>query len=415
MNSVIIPPSKSITQRAIVCASLAKGTSIIKNPLFSEDVNYLINAFKKLGLSIRKKDNNLEIKGNSGEFTPNGNKKIFMGNNGTGFRFLIPICCIYPDLVELTGNERMKNRPIAELVDVLNDNGFEIRYLEKNGFPPILCKKSNLKLKRIKISSKNSSQFVSSLLLSSPLFLDDFEIEIAGEIPSMPYIDLTLMVMRFFGVSVKRKDNSFFISKNSKYIACEFEVEGDFSSASYFLSFPFFSGKEIIVENLNYYNSIQPDKIFVDILKRMGGKFNISDKNIKVFPGKLNGITINMKNSPDIVPTLSVLSSISKGETIITGISHLKIKESDRIYAIYKNLKKFGIDVICGDDFIKIKGNEKKIKETKEVSVETFNDHRIAMSFSLFKLLGINVNFDNPECVKKSFPNYWEIFNTIKL
>ncbi len=424
-KKIQIPGSKSITQRALICASLAEGESILINPLISEDTLLLIKALKKLGVQIEIKDEKIIVKGNNGKFVSNGKKEIYMGNNGTGIRFLITLSCFYPDDIILTGNERMKNRPVNELVECLKSVGFNIQYLEKKGFPPVLIKKSStfnqapnildarLTPSTLKISSSKSSQFVSSLLLSGVLFKNGVKIVINEDIPSKPYIDITLKVMEDFGVKVIKNSSTFFLPP-STYKPQKYIIEGDFSSASYFLSVPFFLNREIVVEDINYNNSLQPDKNFINVLKKMGAKVEITDNSIKVFPGELNGIEVDMNKMPDVVPTLAVLSSIAKGKTVIKNIGHLRFKESDRIFAIKKNLKKIGIDVEAGKDFLKISWNKQKILNTKKkIMIETFNDHRIAMSFALFKLSGLNIEFDNYECVNKSFPYFWQKFNKI--
>ncbi len=421
-KKIQIPGSKSITQRALICASLADGESVLINPLISEDTELLINGLKKLGIEIEIKDERIIVQGNKGKFISKGKKEIYMGNNGTGLRFLITLSDFYPDDVIITGNERMKNRPVDELVECLKSAGFNIQYLEKKGFPPVLIKKpstflqapnvldAQLSPSTLRISSSKSSQFVSSLLLSGVLFKNGVKIIVNEDIPSKPYIDITLKVMEDFGVKVK-KDSSTLHLPPSTYKSQKYIIEGDFSSASYFLSSPFFINREVVVENINYYNSLQPDKHFIDVLKEMGAKVEIADNATRVSPGELNGIEVDMNKMPDVVPTLSVLASISNGKTLIKNIEHLRFKESDRIFAIKKNLEKFGIDVEAGKDFLKITGNRKKIFNTKrKIIIETFNDHRIAMSFALFKLSGLNVEFDNYECVSKSFPNFWNFF-----
>ena len=415
MIKVKIPGSKSITQRALICASLANGISILKNPLFSEDTELLINGLKCLGIKIKKDNTSLIVNGNSGKFKSSGKKEIYMGNNGTGLRFLIALSCFYPDEVIITGNNRMKNRPVNELVDALNSAGFSILYIENRGYPPVLIK-GNLSVEhkfksKIKIKSTKSSQFVSAILLAGVLFKNGLILEVNENIPSKPYIDITLQVMKYFGVEVG-KNSSHFTVYPSSYESKIYNIEGDFSSASYFMALPFFSNNEVLVENLNYNYSFQPDKKIIDILKKMGAEIDIKENSIIVKPSKLNGIEIDMNECPDIVPTVAVISSISEGETIIKNIKHLRYKESDRIFAIEKNLKKFGINVKSGEDFLIINGDREKIMQIKdEIVIETFDDHRIAMSFALFKLSGLNIKFDNQNCVKKSFPQFWEMFN----
>ncbi len=414
-----IPGSKSITQRALICASLSNGVCRLKNPLICEDSEFLIGALKDLGIKIKILKDEIIIYGNNAEFKNNGKKKIYMSNNGTGLRFLITLTCFYPEDVILYGNERMNNRPVDELVDCLINAGFKIDYLEKKGYPPVLIKKLpttfNLLPSTLKINSTKSSQFVSSLLLSGVLFKNGVKIEVNDIIPSKPYINMTLKVMEDFGVKVQKNSSTFHLPP-STYRSKNYTIESDFSSASYFFISPFFLEKPVTIENIDYYNSFQPDKHFLDVLIQMGANVEIKDNLVKVYPSKLHPIEIDMNKMPDVVPTLAVLCSIIKGETVIKNIEHLRYKECDRINAIEVNLKKFGVKVESDKDYLKIRGMDKKeiIDNYKDtIKIETYNDHRIVMSFAIFKLLGLNLEFDNKECVKKSFPDFWKYFEKI--
>ena len=410
------PGSKSITQRALICASLADGVTRIKNPLICEDTELLINALRTLGIEIMLEYDEFVVFGNRGIFKNLGKKRIYMGNNGTGLRFLITLANFYPEEVIIYGNNRMNSRPVDELIEALREAGAEIEYIEKRGFPPVKIGNFNNRPKsEISIEATKSSQFVSSLLLSGVLFENGLKLNVNRNIPSQPYVDMTLNVMKEFGVEVKRGED-FFIIPNRIYRAVNFTVEGDFSSSSYFFVVPFFLEKPITVENLNYISSTQPDKEFLDILIEMGAKVKFNDNSVTIFPSNLHPVEVDMRKTPDLVPTFAVLSSIVNGVTLIKNIEHLRYKESDRISAIAVNLKKFGIDVESGKDFLKIAGKDKAqiIKLNKDtIKIETFDDHRIAMSFALFKLLGLKLEFDNRDCVNKSFPDFWEKFKKI--
>ena len=411
-----VPGSKSITQRALICASIADGVTKIKNPLICEDTELLINALKELGIKIIQGDDEIYVSGNKGIFKSFGEKRIYMGNNGTGLRFLITLAGFYPDKVTIFGNERLNQRPVDELVESLKRANGEVEYIENKGFPPVMVGSFKDRIKNeISIKAKKSSQSVSSLLLSGVLFKNGLKLNVNEDIPSKPYVEMTIQIMKEFGVNVKSEKNILIVPKKI-YKSIDFKVEGDFSSSSYFFIIPFFKETPITVENLNYKRSPQPDKHFLNILIEMGAKIEINYNSVTVYPSKLRPIEVNMAEIPDVVPTLAVLSSIVKGETLIKNIEHLRYKESDRINAIEVNLKKFGIDVESGKDYLKIIGKDKReiIKFCKiPIKIETFNDHRIAMSFAVFKLLGLNIDFDNKECVKKSFPDFWEKFKKI--
>ncbi len=415
MIEIDIPGSKSITQRAIICSCLANGESILTNPLLCEDSIYLIKGLKRLGIKIDCLENRIEINGNGGIFKDNGKAEIFMGNNGTGYRFLLTLSNFYKNQLILTGNEKLQQRPIKPLVDSLLNLRFNIEYLKRKGYPPvkILPTKVNFNKKiNVKIDASVSSQFISSLLLSGIFFKKGIEVITEGRVVSTPYIEITLKVMKDFGVDVFTSKNRFTIPEFSTYKCRTYNIEGDFSSASYFMGAAFFLKKEIKLKNLNYETSLQGDKHFIKVLEKMGGKFEILKNEIVVKPAPLHGITIDMNKMPDIVPTLSVVASIAKGNTLIKNIKHLRYKETDRINAICKNLNSIGIIAENGDDYILIKpfiGKERCFNKV----IDPEDDHRIAMSFALFKLIGWDVNILNKECVKKSFPDFWKLFETL--
>ncbi len=409
MITVNIPGSKSITQRALICGAIANGKSVIKNPLLSEDTLLISNGIKKLGLKLEMQEKDIVVFGEGGKFYAD-NETIYMGNNGTGFRFLTTLSNFIDGTVILTGNERMKQRPVGNLVDALKKIGANIEYIEKEGFPPVkISGNSNLN-NSISIDISKSSQFLSSLLLCAPLFKNGVKIFVKGKKVSKPYIDITVSVMKDFNVDVIEKDGFYEVAKEENYQRREFVVESDFSSASYFLAAAYFINKNILIKNLNYYKSLQGDKKFIDIVKKMGGKFDIKENQIKVIPEKLTGVTVDMSNVPDMVPTLAVLSAIAEGETVMENIEHLRYKETDRIETTVKNLVKCGIEAEAGEDFIKIKGSRKIV----HAKIDPENDHRIAMSFALLSLITNNMEIMNKTCVKKSFPNFWDEFKKVQ-
>jgi 3-phosphoshikimate 1-carboxyvinyltransferase len=410
-----IPSSKSITQRAILCAALSNRKTIIKNPLYSEDTLLLINALKKLGTKISRENNKLSINGNSGNFPELGPREIYLGNNGTGFRFLTTLSGFYKNVVTITGNERMCQRPVLDLVETLKEIGFKIEYLQNKGFPPLKIFPLKIILKNeIEINASKSSQFVSSMLLSSPLFQKDFKLKLTGDIVSFPYIELTLDVMKRFGVNIERDNAIFYVKKGMNYSAQNFSVENDFSSASYFIGSSIVKNIPIKIENLFYNKSLQGDKHFIDIMVKMGANIKIFNNYIEVYgiKDKLNGIEINMRDLPDMVPTVAAIAAFAEGNTIIKDIEHLKYKETNRIDTVVKNLNKIGVESVKGENFIKIIPNkEKKFKSTL---IDPENDHRIAMSFAIFTLFNENIKILDKQCVEKSFPYFWNEFEKLK-
>ncbi len=412
ITKINIPASKSITQRAFICATISNGRCLVKNPLKSEDTVLLASGLKELGSKISWQKHCVTIEGNSGNFQDKGKKTIFMGNNGTGFRFLTTLSNFYKNEVILTGDKRMLERPVGSLAESLNNAGFKVKYLLKYGFPPVkIIPVSNELKNNLKINTEQSSQFLSSVLLCAPLFSDDLTVNSEGSPVSFPYVKLTLDVMNSFGVNVEERNNGFFVNKGSFYKATEYIVENDFSSASYFAAAAVIKNKRVKLENLFYEKSKQGDKRFLDILSKMGGSVAFSEDSVIVSGGKLRGITVDMNNMPDMVPTLSVLALFAETETIIKNIAHLRFKETDRIETVVKNIIKVGGNAVAGEDYIKITPMGKN--SFNNIDIDPENDHRIAMSFALLKLVNNNINILNKKCVNKSFPDFWKEFEKL--
>ncbi len=380
------PPSKSLTHRAIILASLARGNSIISNPLLSEDTRCTINACQKFGTKIDIKSNKLEITGTNGHFPRKLSPiKIFCGLSGTTMRLITAVAGLNPTQVNLTGDKRLLERPIGHLIDALKKLGIDAKATKKN-FPPIKVKGGNLRGGKITISGDISSQFISALLIISPFAKEDMEITVQN-LQSAPYVDITIDVMKKFGVEVIQNKNSYFIKSGQKYKARNYEVEGDYSSASYLFAAASITHSKVKVKNLNP-NSVQGDKFFLDILKKMNDKERHLD----------------LGNYPDLVPTVSVIAASQNGTTTITHIGHLRLKESDRINAIAKELTKMGKNVHTRKDSITI-DRGRLIGAT----IETHNDHRLAMSFAIAGLVAEGKTIiKKAEVVNKSYPNFWK-------
>ena len=402
------PPSKSHTNRALVLAALTDGISVIENYAICEDTIYLIRSLRKLGVKIIQNENELIVLGKGGNF----NKKkvtLFCGNAGTTFRFLTALSIFNYGEVTLTGSKRMFERPIGELVDALNQLNVKIE--SNNGYPPVKVYGGSFNPKPININAKKSSQFLSALLLIMPVLGKDFSIELEDELPSLPYVKMTMQTLKDFGVKVQHSEfKKFFISENLKLKPAKIIIESDASSATYFLGSAAVLRKSIIVNGLRK-NTTQADIKFVKVLQRMGCDVKWDKNSIKLKGKKLRGISVDMNEAPDSVPALAVVSLFAEGKTLIKNIENLRYKESDRIQALANELSKLGARIKTGKDFIEIN----PIKNYKSALIETYNDHRIAMSFAIAQLIIPEIKIKNPQCVKKSFPDFWQEFNKMRV
>ena len=411
-----LPGSKSISNRILLLSSLAKGSVIIKNLLFSDDTIIMIEALKKLGVDVKenKKLNQCYVNG-SINFFPVKKTNIFIGNSGTTIRFLTAALAFNNGLYKLYGTDRMHERPIKDLVDSLNDMGANIEYLGKDGFPPVRIKQCIGNNNLVKVKGNISSQFLTSIILSSTIFSkkENFEISVEGDLISKPYVDISLKLMSLYGIKIfKKEDNEFVI--NSKQILLnpsEITIEGDASSASYFFAAAAIGGGLLKVNGLGI-KSIQGDIQFVEILEKMGATINIENNFIEVSCNKvLKPFNEDLNHIPDAAMTLAILAVYADGVSILKNIGSWRVKETDRLEAMSVELKKIGAQIRMGDDFLEIKPP----LEIKNASINTYDDHRMAMCFSLLSLNGLskkgaNIRINDPKCVSKTFPNYFDYF-----
>jgi 3-phosphoshikimate 1-carboxyvinyltransferase len=399
-----VPGSKSYTQRALIAACLAAGTSVIKGALISEDTGYLIKALRLLGATIHQKDFDLTVQGTGGELTsPSG--AIYLGNNGTGLRLLTGTVCLGHGTFVLDGNGRMRQRPIQPLIDALRNLQVDATCIEQNGCPPVKVNATGLAGGKTTLSGGLSSQYLSSLLLAAPYARNDIEIELVGLIPSRPYVQMTLDVMAGFGVKVSVSEDKFFLIKAPQaYRARQYVVEGDASSATYFLAAAAICGGKVRIPNINP-GSVQGDLRLVKILKTMGCKVATSGDGVQITGPLTNheDLSFDLNDVPDMVPALAVISAFRKAKTTLKNIGHLRIKESDRIAALSCELRKIGARAEEKADEMIVQG-----PPTQGAEIESYNDHRIAMSFAIAGLAVEGVIIKDPDCVKKSFPDFWE-------
>lgn len=400
-GEVLIPPSKSLTNRALVIASLIRGEVKIKNPLQSGDTRAMIDCLKELGIKIEEDLGEIRVVGDIRDIR----EKKYQLNaklSGTTIRFLLALSCIIPGKKTIFGEESLNNRPIGELAGALKDLGAEIEYLEKPGYPPLLVKSPKLTEKRTILHGDISSQFFSALLMIGPV-IDGIEISVMGKQISKPYIDMTIDLMNYFGVKVENQDyKRYVVAVGQRYICKDYKVEGDYSSAGYFLAIAALTKTTLILKNLNP-NSRQADKNFIGIITQLGSEIKFEGNDLIITGNGVKTLNVDMENCPDQAQTLAVLLAFAKGRSTIMGIRSLRVKETERVLALQTELLKMGIKTESTIDSLTIFGGDPKSAE-----IDTYNDHRMAMAFALAGTVLDGMVINNPEVVTKTFPDFWE-------
>lgn len=411
-GTITLPGSKSISNRTLLLAALADGVTEIRDLLASDDTSRMLEALQALGIKLENfAENAWRVTGCNGNF-PNKNADLFLGNAGTAFRPLTAALAFSGGNYTLSGIPRMHERPIGDLVDALRQTGAQIEYLQNEGFPPLKISPAKLDLTdTIKIRGDVSSQFLTALLMALPLTKQRATIEVVSELISKPYIEITLNLMAKFGVHVERDGwQSFTIPANSSYISPkQIFVEGDASSASYFLAAGAIAGN-ITVEGLGKH-SIQGDVRFAEALALMGGHITYGENHITASKtGKLKAIDLDCNHIPDAAMTLAILALFADGTTILRNIASWRVKETDRIAAMATELRKVGATVEEGTDYIKVTPPSQL---TPNAVIGTYDDHRMAMCFSLASLGNVPIVINDPNCVAKTFPNYFTEFKKL--
>lgn len=399
-----VPGSKSITNRALICAALAQGTSTILNASDSDDTALMANGLNQLGVLVRKGEDSLVASGTGGRlFAPKF--PIPVGNAGTTFRFLLSLAALAEGKTAFESDMRMAERPSGGLLDALRQLGVEAqalgtRYVVRGG---------KLRGGLVKLKAEGSSQFLSSLLMVAPYATADVQIEVDGRLSSIPYVEMTIDVMEKFGVRVQYFDRKWFTVRSAqRYSPTTLSVEPDASGASYFFAAAAITAGEVIVEGLRR-ESLQGDVKFVEVLREMGCTAEVKGDGLRIVSGrKLAGVDVDMNAMPDIVPTLAVTAMFAEGPTRIRNVAHLRYKESDRLTGLAAELKKLGANVTLMED-----GLEIIPAPLHGAQMDTYDDHRLAMSFALVGLKVPGVKIENPECVKKSFPAFWREFEKL--
>jgi 3-phosphoshikimate 1-carboxyvinyltransferase len=397
------PPSKSFTHRALVAAALARGSSTLGDPLDSGDTRITAEALRALGVDLAWEVGNVQVTGAGGRFPVKGETTLDLGDSGTSMRFFAALALLAGKPVVLRGSQRMHERPIGPLADALGILGGEVRYLGKEGYPPLRIS-GRFRGGEAVVDGSLSSQFISALLMAAPCGEGDLDLTVSPAPVSRSYLDITTEVMSAFGAAPEREGYTRFRVKGGPgYLGRSYPVEGDFSSASYFLALGAVCGGQVRVDNLNR-DSPQGDRRFPDILEEMGCRLSWSRDGILLeSDGDLSGVDVEMSGSPDTVQTLCAVAAFAKGPTRIRGIGHLRHKESDRIEATAGALRTLGGDVRVEGDTVTLYP-----RPLHGGVVDPAGDHRTAMAFSVIGLGAGGVTIRDAECVSKSYPGFWD-------
>jgi 3-phosphoshikimate 1-carboxyvinyltransferase len=411
-GQVTLPGSKSLSNRILLLAALVRGQTTVENVLKSDDTGRMLDALMRLGVKVTAGgDHTYIVGGNGGPFRCAGKKMdLFLGNAGTAMRPLAAVLCTGEGTFALSGDPRMHERPIGHLVDGLRQLGADVSYDGADGFPPLTIRAHGLAGGSCQVDGSISSQFLTALLMAAPLAHKDVRLSVTGELVSRPYIDLTIDVLKRFGVAVAEPQlNVFQVPGAGGYTSPgRIMVEGDASSASYFLAAAAIKGGTIRVNGVGS-TSVQGDAKFATFLERMGATVRYGDTWVEVTRGKLRGIDADFNEIPDAAMTIAVAALFAEGRTVIRNIYNWRVKETDRLAAMATELRKVGATVEEGRDYIAV--DPPKVLRT--AAIDTYNDHRMAMCFSLVALGGIPVTINDPGCTAKTFPDYFQVFATV--
>ncbi len=404
---VTVPGSKSITQRALIAAALAGGTSTLVGPLASEDTAYTSGALQSMGMQVEQRDGEWLVHGCGGQVKTPG-KEIFLGNNGTATRFLTSFVGLGHGDFTIAGGKRMEERPIDPLLTALIGWGVDIKSVKGTGCPPLFATAKGIAGGETTLPEGKSSQYLSSLLLVGPYTKNKAILNVAGVVPSKPYVTMTLAVMRSFGAELFAAESlNRFEIEPKLYSPCTYHIEGDASSASYFFAAAAITGGRVRVKNVPN-PSLQGDTALVGMLEQMGCTVDYTDGITVTGPKELRGVDVDMGDCPDVAPTLAIVAAHAKGRTVIRNIEHLRIKECDRINAMATELAKMGAKVSEQPDTLIIEGDGGASLHGAEI--DTYEDHRIAMCFGVVGLVTPGVFIKDKDVVVKSFPDFWERF-----
>ena len=408
--TITVPGSKSYTNRALLVAALARGASTITGALFSDDTRYMCTALRKLGVEIDadEKQTTFDVHGNGGDI-PVSSAELYIGNSGTTSRSLTAYVSLGRGKFVIDGDAPMRHgRPIADLLEALTQIGVSARSQFDNGHLPVIVEANELAGGKTRLDVSKSSQFLTALLLIAPYAKNDVEIEVIGD-REMPYIDITLAVMEAFGVQVVSEGYKYFrIEGGQRYQPRIYNIEPDASNASYFFAAAALTGGRVTIRHLSL-DSVQGDVQFVRILEQMGSQVTVSDSGITVTgPRQLKGVDADMRTISDTSLTLAAIAPFADSKVTIRNIEHTRWQETDRIHAMVTELRKLSVPVVEHQD-----GLEISPAPITPAAIDTYEDHRMAMAFSLVGLKANGIRINDPDCVSKTFPNYFEVLEQL--
>lgn len=399
--TIAIPGSKSYTNRALLLGAMTRNPVRLTNCLISDDTKAMIDALRVLGIDIKENDTTITV---NGSFTDIQNKDFLIDCNLSGLtmRFLTAFCCVITGTKTLTGKEGLLKRPIGELVEGLGQLGADIEYLDQEGFPPLSISSTKLTKQTATLSGDISSQYFSAMMMIAPL-TDGLIIKVRGNQISKPYIDMTIDTMQQFGVHVENKNyQEYAIESGQNYKSDSYIVEGDYSSAGYFFAIAALTKSTLTLTNLNP-KSKQADRRLLDVLESMGNVIEKGKNSITIRGTGVKPVTADMEDFPDQAQTLAVLCAFAGGISTLTGIRSLRVKETERAQALVNELGKMEIKVDQTEDSLIIHGGD-----PKPATIDTYGDHRMAMSFAVAGTKLSEMKINNPEVVSKTFPEFWE-------
>ena len=406
-RSIQVPGSKSYSHRMLIAAAMARGRSTLANVLDSEDIRMTRAALQQMGATVTENGGTITVDGVDGRFKPCP-KPIYLANSGTSMRLLAGVAAVGEGDYTLTGNARMNQRPIRDLLAALRQIDVAARAINASGCPPVMIPGGAVRGGSISIDCSTSSQYLSALLLMAPVTRRGLQIGVTGGPVSRPYIDMTVDVMTRMGITVKRDRYAHFnVAGGQTYRAGDYGVEPDCSQAGYFWAAAAITGACITVTGIAA-DTRQGDVNFTRVLEQMGCRIDARSDGIAINGGDLRGVEVDMGDMPDLAPTLAVVAAFARGTTVMHNVAHLKAKECDRLSATATELGKMCVETVQGEDRLTVIGGQPRGAE-----IETYDDHRMAMSFAVAGLRVKGMVIRNEACVAKSFPTFWDVFESL--
>lgn len=407
-GSIRPPGSKSLTNRALIIAALATGQTRLTGVLDSDDTRVMIESLRRLGVGVQQDldAKTIDVAGCSGRPATN-EADLWLENSGTSIRFLTALCCLGEGTFQLDGNSRMRERPIGDLVEAMRPLGAELDCELGTSCPPVVVKASGLAGGSTTVAGSISSQYLSAMLMAVPCAKSPVEINVSGELVSKPYVDMTLGVMAQFGVEVQCREHRQFCLEPQAYRGTQYDIEPDASAASYMFAAAAVTGGEVTVEGLNQY-ALQGDVRFVEALEQMGCGVSYGDDSITVRGGELTGIDIDMNAISDTAQTLAVVALFANGPTRIRNVAHMRHKETDRVFALVEEIRRMGVGAEEHDDGLTVHPGP-----ICPATIQTYDDHRMAMSFALAGLKSDGIRIADPGCTVKTYPEFFSDLETL--